>query len=288
LAQAFAGQAAVALQNARLYSQLSRAYDQLDRIDRTKSDFINVAAHELRTPLTVLRAFSQMMVKDPDITEDPTKHRMAEGMYQNAVRLHAIVDSMVDMARIDSRALKIHATEISLPRLIRGVGGDLVESLEQRNLALEVDEMDALPEIEADPDLMRKVFRNLLLNAIKYTPDGGTISVRGQQVAPNASKLDVPGVEIIVSDTGIGIDPEYQDLIFAKFYQTGEVALHSSGETKFKGGGPGLGLSIAKGIVEAHRGRIWVESIGYDEETYPGSDFHVVLPVRQRQEEVGA
>jgi hypothetical protein len=139
LAQAFAGQAAVALQNARLYSDLSQAYDQLDRLDRTKSDFINVAAHELRTPLTVLRAFSQMMVKDPDIAEDPTKHHMANGMYENALRLHSIVDSMVDMARIDSRALKIHATKIPIPRLIHGVVNDLAEVFEKRNLAIEID-----------------------------------------------------------------------------------------------------------------------------------------------------
>lgn len=288
LAQAFAGQAAVALQNARLYSELSRAYDQLDRLDRTKSDFINVAAHELRTPLTVLRAFSQMMVKDPDIAEDPTKHRMAEGMHENALRLHSIVDSMVDMARIDSRALKVHAAKISLPRLIHGVVTDLAEAFEKRKLVLEIAPLDVLPEIEVDPDLLSKVIRNLLLNAIKYTPDGGTISVGGQQIAPAASELDAPGVEIIVSDTGIGIETEYQDLIFAKFYQTGEVALHSSGETKFKGGGPGLGLAIAKGIVEAHQGRIWVESPGYDEDACPGSDFHVILPVQQRSEEVGA
>jgi signal transduction histidine kinase len=82
-----------------------------------------------------------------------------------------------------------------------------------------------------------------------------------------------------VSDTGIGIAREFQELIFMKFYQTGQVALHSSGRTKYKGGGPGLGLAIARGMVEAHGGRIWVESPGYDEAACPGSQFHVVLPV---------
>jgi signal transduction histidine kinase len=90
------------------------------------------------------------------------------------------------------------------------------------------------------------------------------------------------GVEIVVSDTGIGIDPRYHELIFVKFYQTGELALHSTGKTKFKGGGPGLGLAIARGVVEAHQGRIWVESSGHDEENCPGSKFTVVLPVRQQ------
>ena len=88
-------------------------------------------------------------------------------------------------------------------------------------------------------------------------------------------------MEIIVSDTGIGIDPSLHDVIFTKFYQTSDLALHSSGKTKFKGAGSGLGLAIAKGIVEAHFGRIWVESAGYDETRCPGSQFHVFLPMRQ-------
>ena len=90
-----------------------------------------------------------------------------------------------------------------------------------------------------------------------------------------------PQVEIAVHDTGIGIDPALHHLIFEKFNQTGDVLLHSSGKTKFKGGGPGLGLAIARGIVEAHGGRIWVESPGYNEETNPGSTFFVSLPVRK-------
>jgi len=90
----------------------------------------------------------------------------------------------------------------------------------------------------------------------------------------------------VVSDTGIGINPEFHELIFTKFYQTGQVSFHSTGRTKFKGGGPGLGLAIARGIVEAHGGRIWVESPGYDEETCPGSQFHVVLPVKHVPPEI--
>jgi signal transduction histidine kinase len=127
---------------------------------------------------------------------------------------------------------------------------------------------------------LQKVFYHLLINAIKYTPDGGKITISGRQAEPNASDLPRGGVEIIVSDTGIGIDSRFHELIFAKFYQTGELELHSSGKTKFKGGGPGLGLAIARGIVEAHHGRIWVESPGYDEVKCPGSQFHVILPLR--------
>ena len=113
-------------------------------------------------------------------------------------------------------------------------------------------------------------------------PPGGSITISGRAVPP---RPDLPegGVEIIVSDTGIGIDLDHQELVFTKFYQTGEVALHSSGQTKFKGGGPGLGLSIARGIIQAHGGKLWVESPGYDEAACPGSSFHVVLPLRQKK-----
>ena len=89
------------------------------------------------------------------------------------------------------------------------------------------------------------------------------------------------GVEIIVSDTGVGVDPDLRDVIFSKFYQPGELGKHSTSKTRFKGGGAGLGLALSKGILEAHGGRIWVESEGYDEKKFPGSKFHVVIPLTQ-------
>ena len=91
----------------------------------------------------------------------------------------------------------------------------------------------------------------------------------------------LPGfLEVVFQDSGIGIDPENHLRIFEKFGSLGSVSLHSSGKTKFKGGGPGLGLPITKGILEAHGGSIWVESDGYDEVNYPGSTFHILLPIR--------
>jgi signal transduction histidine kinase len=131
--------------------------------------------------------------------------------------------------------------------------------------------LDNLPSVAVDVDLMQKLFYHLIGNAVKYTPNGKAIVVSGY--------AGEGAVEIVVSDTGIGIAPEYHELIFEKFFQTGQVAFHSSGKTKFKGGGPGLGLAIAKGIVEAHGGRIWVTSPGYDETLCPGSQFHVMLPI---------
>jgi signal transduction histidine kinase len=138
-----------------------------------------------------------------------------------------------------------------------------------------------LPAIEGDPIALPKVFYQLIVNAIKYTPDGGTITISGRNGNIDGEDSPTKGIDIIISDTGIGIDPEFHELIFTKFYQTGELALHSTGRTKFKGAGPGLGLAIARGIVEAHQGKLWVESPGHDENTCPGSRFHVLLPLRQ-------
>jgi signal transduction histidine kinase len=111
-----------------------------------------------------------------------------------------------------------------------------------------------------------------LYNAIKYTPDGGKIIIDGRRL---------PGfLEVTVCDTGIGIDPDDIQVIFEKFVRLGNTALHSSSKTNFKGGGPGLGLRIAKGILESHGGTIWVESPGYDEKECPGSTFHLLIPLR--------
>jgi signal transduction histidine kinase len=304
LSAAFASQAAIALENARLYDDLSQvnlrleetvaeleertedleiAYAQLERLDRTKSDFISVASHELRTPLTVLSGYNQILLQDPEIQENAYRHQLVTGIEAGIARLHTIMDSMLDMAKIDSRELQLHPEPVYLAPILQNVRTALAKAYQTRDVDLILEEdLDDLPKLEADADALRKVFYHLIVNGIKYTPDGGSVTVRGRALPPGAQGLPQGGVEIVVSDTGIGIDPNMQELIFAKFYQTGEVALHSSGLTKFKGGGPGLGLAIARGIVEAHGGKIWVESPGYDEEACPGSTFYIALPFTPR------
>lgn len=210
--------------------------------------------------------------------------QMVSGIYDGAVRLHEIINTMLDMAKIDSRALQLHMQTVKLATVLQHVHEGFKDTLADRDLTLVFD-LPALPTLEADSNELKKVFQQLLINAIKYTPDGGSITVTGRAVPVGEERLAAEGVEIVVRDTGIGIDPDFQELIFTKFYQTGEVALHSSGKTKFKGGGPGLGLAIAKGITEAHGGHLWVESPGYDEATCPGSTFHVLLPLRSTKQE---
>lgn len=296
---AFAGQAALALENARLYfnlaqfnqqleekvrlrtEEVSNAYEQLERLDRTKSDFISIASHELRTPITVLRGYSQILLGDGAIQGHPTLKQMVDGIHTGALRMYEIVNSMLDLAKIDSRALQLNTEPIFLSVLVKEEIMRFGSAPRERRLQITLDGLSGLPPVEADQDALRKVFYHLLGNAIKYTPDGGRIHICARVLNPGELENPAEGVLVSVSDTGIGIAPEFQELIFTKFYQTGEVALHSSSKTKFKGGGPGLGLTIARGIVEAHHGRLWVESPGYDEAACPGSTFYVALPMTQ-------
>ncbi|MDI6693698.1 MAG: GAF domain-containing sensor histidine kinase [Anaerolineales bacterium] len=294
LLSTLADQTAVALENTRLveglmrlnndfrraYAALDQANRHLERLDKTKSDFISIASHELRTPLTLINGASQMLLDDPGLQENPYHQQLLQKIKIGGERLHEIVETMLDMAKIDQRTLELEPQPVSLHHLIQGLIHEMEKEAAERNQLLETQNLEQLPLVMADMPGLRKVFFHLLANAIKFTPDGGKITVSGHFIEPNVSDLPHGGVEIVVSDTGIGIDPRFHELIFVKFYQTGELALHSTGKTKFKGGGPGLGLAIARGIVEAHHGRIWVESPGYDEEQCPGSQFHVVLPLR--------
>ena len=290
---AFAGQAAIALKNASLYDEISqlneqleqkvtqrteelnKAYKILERLDKTKSDFIEVTSHELRTPLSVVKGYTQILKTLTTVHTDPQAHELLTGILQGVNRLHQIVNTMLDVVKIDAQVLEMYREPVVLAGVIEKVCSQFEEVLPERKMTLALIDLDNLPVIQADPDLLFKVFYNLIVNAIKYTPDEGQITVSGRTVAPADGK---PAVEIIVSDTGIGIDPEHHEHIFEKFYQTSELALHSSGQTKFKGGGPGLGLAIVRGIVLAHGGQVWVDSPGYDEKTCPGSHFHLLLP----------
>ena len=258
--------------------ELRQAYAQLERMDKTKSDFITIASHELRTPLTILNIHNQILLSDEVIQADKELLKRVNGIQSGANRMEEVVEAMLDVAKIDSQSLALQLAPLNLPVLIRMVSQKFRVALSQRELSLDIAPMRDLPEIEADSGALEKVFYHLIINAIKYTPDGGRIRIEGR---PLNEHQQPPAVEIVVADEGVGIAPDAQELIFEKFYQTGEVMLHSSGKTTFKGGGSGLGLAIARGIVGAHDGRIWVKSSGHDEKTCPGSTFHLVLPVKQ-------
>lgn len=287
LVQTFAGQAAVALENARLYDEitqfndqleqmvqartqeLNRAYQSLEQMDKAKSDFISVTSHELRTPLTVINGYTQIL---KTMVQGDSMRELLDGILAGAERMHEVVNTMLDITKIENQKLQPHKEEVYLSAVLDRLGGDFEDALQKRSLTLTANHLAELPPLQADSDLILKLLIHLLVNAIKYTPDGGQITITGRLVETNQ-------VEIVVADTGIGIEPAHLELIFEKFYQTGEIALHSSGKTKFKGGGPGLGLAVARGIVQAHGGQIWAESEAHDEERCPGSKFFVRLPL---------
>jgi signal transduction histidine kinase len=231
-----------------------------------------------------MRGYNEMLLEDPNIKGNPFQSKLVSGIYSGIMRMHEIISSMLDIASIDSRSMELQLEEISISGLIKMIVKGVSDSLKERNLTLETENLSDLPSVDGDSEALRKVFYHIIVNAIKYTPDGGKITVTGVSVSPGQMGLIQGGVEVIICDTGIGISSENLDLIFKKFYQTGEISLHSSGKTKFKGSGPGLGLAIAKGIIEAHRGQIWAESPGADEESCPGSTFHVVLPLHYKEQ----
>ncbi|MEJ5224442.1 MAG: GAF domain-containing sensor histidine kinase [Anaerolineales bacterium] len=288
-----ANQTAVALENARLvenlvqlnerlkaaYSELEQAKRNLEQLDRTKTDFISIASHELRTPLTVMRGYAGMLLDMPAITQESFLLKTVQGINESALRMHDIMESMFAIVQLDTRAMQIHTQDVPLSGLIREVVRSLRKDAEARGQTLKAD-LPSLPPVSGDPDLLTKLLQNLVRNAIKFTPDGGKITITGATRLPDAD-FPTGSVEIVVSDTGVGVAPQMRDIIFTKFYQPGDLNKHSTGKSKFKGSGTGLGLALSKGIVEAHGGRIWVESPGHDEKKCPGSQFHVVLPIKK-------
>ena len=291
----FAVQAAIALENARLYDQedklnqlmnrtaeqqvneLSNAYNTLAKLDKNKSTFIQVAAHELRTPLTVIKGYLGML-RGHKLMQDHEPLLLAvDGVMQGTNRLHQIVNSMLDVARLENQVLTPHVEPTRFRPMLRHILKGYQKDLEARNMTLNLDEsINDFPIMMVDAELLQKALDNIIVNAIKYTPDGGSVTVSIVQVKDDRMG---PCAEIRVQDTGIGIDSANLDIIFEKLYQLGKVELHSSGRTSFKGGGPGLGLAIAAGIIKAHGGKVWAESPGHDEERLPGSTFIVRLPM---------
>jgi signal transduction histidine kinase len=223
--------------------------------------------------LTLIEGYSAMMRELTDIASSDQLDRLVEGVHNGIRRLRTIVNDMIDVSLIDNNMLSLNFQPVWINNLLGLIQNDLNDSLSSRAITLDLIPFPGVDQmLFGDPERLYQAFRNILNNAIKYTPDGGKISVDGRSL---------PGfLEVTVADTGIGISTEDQETIFEKFAQLGNSALHSSGKTKFKGGGPGLGLPIAKGILEAHQGSIWVESEGYNEKECPGSIFHILLPVR--------
>lgn len=251
---------------------------EIERFEQSKSNFIVVAAHELRTPLTIVEGYANML---RFATEPDSRMRIfVDGLENGIQRMGLIITDLIDISLIDLQSIDLNYQEIDLQHLILLVSDNLDKYFKERQVSFIVMPFVGETQTYGDPEKLAKAFAKVITNGLKYTPDGGRVTITAHTTLLEAAAGDVAGyLNIQISDSGIGIDVEHLETIFGRFTSTADVTLHSSSKTNYKGGGPGLGLPIVRGIVEAHGGRIWAESTGCDEEACPGSVFHIELPI---------
>lgn len=262
------------LERQAIVQEMQHQLDQLNArirtLDQSKSNFIAVAAHELRTPLTLVEGYVDMAASATGV--DPETDPFFAGIKSGTHRLRTIIDDIIDVALLDLQMMQFHFQPVWLHQLVRAAHRVVEQQSTERKVTIVVHQTTIPGESTyGDPDRLLQVFTKVLSNAVKYTPDGAQITVQGRALQGFT--------DIMIRDEGIGIDSAHLAFIFDKFSSVGNASLHSSGKVKFKGGGPGLGLPIAKGILEAHGGTIWAESDGYDEKICPGSTFHLMIPM---------
>jgi signal transduction histidine kinase/GGDEF domain-containing protein len=249
--------------------QLERANQELRKIDAMKSEFVSVASHELRTPLAAIKNAVQLMLsgKTGEINENQSKFlSMAE---RNINRLTNILNDLLNLSRIESGKIELKFENLELKGITELTASSLRPQADVKSIQIEVEISKQLPAVYGDPEKIEQILTNLIGNAIKFTPDGGKILITAKLFSPEREGGPRHTVAVSVKDTGVGIPSEHLDPIFEKFHQV-ESSLHRSVT------GTGLGLAITKGLVEAHQGKIWVES-----EVGKGSTFTFTLPLAE-------
>lgn len=273
-----ATQLATDIQRADLLEHMVQLRKKEDRLEESKSKFIAVAAHELKTPLTIIEGYANIL--RAELKEEKRPKVYLDGLDNGFRRMREIITDMIDVSLLDLKTFEIKYQEIELERTILLVADSIDKYYFERHVDLQINSFGTESITFGDEEKLKKAFTKVLMNALKYTPDGGKVTVTGVPVRHGEVNDEIKGyIDIQIMDTGIGIEPENLSSIFNKFGSAADASLHSSSKTKFKGGGPGLGLPIAKGIIEAHSGQIWAESEGMDEENCPGSTFHIELPL---------
>lgn len=261
--------------------ELRAANKRLMELDSLKSDFIVLVSHELRTPLTLVSGYSHLLSEQVhnknDLIPAQSIAGIAEGLQSGVARMQEVINEIISVVRISSGTLDLSLGPVRMTKVLSDVQKTYGEVCRKRNLTLTISDVSHLPLIQGDGRRLLAALEHVVGNAVKYTPDGGEISISGNHLQGKA-------IDIIVQDTGIGIPVEEQRHIFDQFYTLGSIEHHSTSKSAFQGGGLGLGLAIAKGIVEAHNGRIWVESEQRDPVRLPGSTFHILLPLSPSDE----
>lgn len=264
---------------------VERANVELRRIDRMKDQFLGIMSHELRTPLSLVTGYSSSLLTDGSLNLPTRVEEALEGIFRGAERLKNIVTEMLDISQIDAKGLRLVFAPTSVGKLVNEVLKEFDTFIKERKHEVVVGDFSEVPQISLDKKRIYQVLTNIIGNAIKFTPDGGRIEItpmlyaRASEFVKKYARADADYLDIEVRDSGIGIDRDEAERIFEKFYEVGEIDKHATSKYRFLGRGVGLGLPIARGIVEAHGGRLWVESAGYDPDRCPGSSFHMLLPL---------
>ena len=245
--------------------ELAEKNDRLTKMDRMKSDFLAIAGHELRTPLSVIAGYAQMLQDAAEQFEESQKSMLYDQIVNGAERLAEVTDQILDMAREEHIVPLLSKSESSVDDLIQEVADGCRMFVERRSQTLTLDVAGGLPTVCVDQNGFRDVLTNLLLNAIRFTEDGGSIVL--------GARCDAEGIATYVQDTGVGIPQEEQEHVFEPFYEVGSSLHHSSGKIEFQSKSLGLGLAIAKSIVVRHGGSIDLES-----EPDVGSTFTAFWP----------
>ena len=263
--ETLAGQAAVAIENVRLLKKLQDANAELLRLDRMKSDFIAIASHELRTPLGLILGHSTFLKE----TSNAEQQEQLDVIIRSAMRLKEIIEDMAIIAHDDEGKSRVRREKFSINELIFEIANKYEKTAEKQGITFEYDIPKGRDiEIVGDREKISLALINLVENALTFTDTGGQIGVKAE--------LDDGYVKVLVVDTGIGIPTEEQERIFDRFYQ---IESHLTR----KHGGMGLGLSIAKAMVEMHNGQIWCES-----NEGRGSRFCFMLPVDEEKASAAA
>ena len=253
-------QLAIALEKARLFTEIQESYRRLREVDRLKSEFLNIAAHELRTPLSVILGYAMMLRQELD----GMLQEYSGAMVESALQLTRLVDDMTNLRYLEAGGVALNLLPLQLQEFVVHEVDQFRQVDEGKGHEITCEAGVDLPPVRADAEKIGLVLGNLLSNASKFTPPGGRIQVL---IQPHDDK-----VMVAVQDTGCGIPREEWEHIFEPFYQVGD-------SLRRKHGGMGLGLSIARELVLLHGGTIWVES-----EVGRGSTFYFTLP----QVEAGA
>ena len=310
LLSSIAGQLAVLIDNYNLYDrmkekaeelyrsqeelranllQVKRANLELGRLNTVKNNFIGIASHELKTPITSILGGVEFLLKYSNIPMTPEQHGIFVSVYEGIVQLRRLVEDLLSISRLEAQGPLKQKKPVNLISLCRQAHEMFVLPLSERSIRVRIAGEEASAPVDERFALL--AVRNLLENAIKFTPDGGEVALTGRLLKRSDLKGLVETVRqfyhgfphgiapaklyylLEVRDSGIGIPVDERLRIFDKFYGVGDIAHHSSGNTAFMSKGSGLGLSIVRGIMDVHEGAVWVEGDG------GGSIFSLLFPV---------